>query len=385
MTFAAQFRYTHDMVRNLGRIELARGVIKLLPLPPDQAVFLRHRARFRSMMSSTAIEGNTLTDQESLRAIVRPDASQADMQQERRNYWRAMEWIEKQSDAGRPVSEDFIRELHCLIDVRGVGRRGRTSSYRTTECPIVDSSTGLIDYAPPKPRDVPHLMSSLMEWLRSAPAADLPVPIRAGLLAHRFVSIHPFNDGNGRTARALATSELWLGGCDMRGFLSLEEFYAGDRARYYRSLQMGLPVDYYQGRQDPDHTVWLEYFVSMMAEAADLLRRTAEGMNLPRGGITTPWEALNRQQQQLLNRVLMRLLSDEPEPNRIKPAEVSDWCGVSGNTAREWLRAWVNAGFIEPTTPGAERFREYRLVPSWLTLVEEAARTTRDSTSIRVG
>lgn len=82
------------------------------------------------------------------------------------------------------------------------------SDYREEECPVVDSATGALDYAPPRPDDVPELMSGLAEWLRSPDAAELPAPVRAGILAHRFISIHPFGDGNGRTARVIATAEL---------------------------------------------------------------------------------------------------------------------------------------------------------------------------------
>jgi hypothetical protein len=62
--------------------------------------------------------------------------SQTEMQQEVRNYWRALEWIEEQIEARRPVSEEFIRELHGIILVRGLGRRGLRSAYRTDECPV---------------------------------------------------------------------------------------------------------------------------------------------------------------------------------------------------------------------------------------------------------
>ncbi len=381
MRFTARFRYTHELVHDLGRIERARGVVQCLPLPPDQGLLLRHRARFRSMMSSTAIEGNTLSEHESLRALVRPDTRLADMQQERRNYWRALEWIEKQADLRRAIDENFIRELHGIIDVRPVGRRGKLSAYRTAECPVVDSATGAIDYGPPRPADVPGLMIDLAEWLHSQAAAVLPVAVRAGLLAHRFVSIHPFSDGNGRTTRALATAELWRSGYDMRGFLSIEEFFEGDRARYYRSLQLGLPVDFYAGRHDPDHTAWLEYFVSMMARAADTLRETAERLHAAARPPKAPWEPLGRQQQQVLNRVLLRVLTDEPEPNRIRPQELSEWFGVSPNTARDWLKSWVDPGFVAPLTPGAERVRRYRLADTWWNLIVHAADSTRLSTS----
>lgn len=94
-------------------------------------------------------------------------------------------------------------------------------------------------------------MKDLVARVGSLVAQSLPGPIRAGILAHRFVSIHPFGDGNGRTARALATSELWRSGYDMRGFLSLEENYMADLRADYDGLQMGLPVNFYEDDMIP--------------------------------------------------------------------------------------------------------------------------------------
>ncbi|WP_242479376.1 Fic family protein [Lamprobacter modestohalophilus] len=183
------------------------------------------RARQRATRHSTRIEGNTLGSEEIGRAVIVLDRTQTEMQQEVRNYWRALEWLEEQIEAERLPSEELIRELHSIILVHGLGRRRRRSDYRVDECPVVDSATRRIDYAPPKPAEVPDYMADLVAWWQGERAAMLPGPVHAGLLAHRFVSIHPFPDGNGRTARALATFELWRSGYEMRGFLSLEEHY----------------------------------------------------------------------------------------------------------------------------------------------------------------
>jgi Fic family protein len=218
MSFRPRFSYTESLMRDFGVIEAARAVIEVLPLPPDRIVRIRLEARERSTRNSTGIEGNTLEGREIGRAVVVAPAKPLNvMQQEVRNYWRALEWIEEQIETNRLPSEEFIRELHGIIIVRGQGRRGHLSEYRVRECPVVDTATQVIDYAPPSPADVPKLMSELVAWWREPATALLPGPIRAGLLAHRFVSIHPFGDGNGRTARALATAELWRSGYEMRG------------------------------------------------------------------------------------------------------------------------------------------------------------------------
>lgn len=381
MSFQPRFAYSHAMVHNLGLIESARAVVDVLPLPPDQELRLKQAARQRATRHSTRIEGNTLNSEQVGQAVMAVGKSQSEMQQEVRNYWRALEWIEEQLEANRQLSEEFIRELHCIILVRGMGRRGLRSDYRREECPVVDTATRRIDYAPPMPADVPGLMSGLVDWWRSPEAAALPGPVRAGLLAHRFVSIHPFGDGNGRTARALATTELWRSGYEMRGFLSLEEHYTADLKAYYDHLQMGLPVNFYDGRHDPDHGQWLEYFLATMAGAADDLRRQAIALYAPHERKAPPWQGLRRVQQQLLTRLLMRGLESGPEALAFAPSDMVEWYGISANTAREWLDAWREEGFVQPARAGVQRVRSYVLASNWANLLKGALLSTSNSTS----
>jgi Fic family protein len=382
LTFSPRFSYSHAMVRDLGVIEAARALIAVLPLPPDQELRLRQQARQRATRHSTGIEGNTLNSVEVGQAVVAVGRTQTEMQQEVRNYWRALEWIEEQIEAGRQPSEELIRELHSIILVRGGGRRGRRSDYRREECPVVDTATRRIDYAPPTPKDVPVLMTDLAAWWRGKQAAPLPGPVRAGLLAHRFVSIHPFNDGNGRTARALATMELWRSGYEMRGFLSLEEHYTADLHAYYDNLQMGLPVNFYDGRHDPDHGQWLAYFLATMARAAEALHQQALVLYAPQQRPAPPWEALRRVQQQVLTRLLMRGLEQGAEAMTFSPGDMVEWFGVSPNTAREWLDRWRGEGFAQPSRPEAQRVRAYTLAQPWIDLLQGALISATLSTSV---
>ena len=381
LTFRARFIYSHAMVRDLALIESARSVIAVLPLPPDQELRLRQAARQRATRHSTGIEGNTLNPVEVSQAVLAVGKTQTEMQQEVRNYWRALEWIEEQIEVGREPSEDLVRELHGIILVRGVGRRGLRSNYRREECPVVDTATRRIDYAPPMPKDVPVLMTGLLAWWTGPEAALLPGPVRAGLLAHRFVSIHPFIDGNGRTARTLATMELWRSGYEMRGFLSLEEHYTADLRAYYDNLRMDLPVNFYDGRHDPDHTQWLSYFLATMARAAESLHRQAIEMYAPKRRPAPPWESLRRVQQQLLTRLLMRGLEQGATAMSFSPGDMVEWFGVSANTAREWLERWRCEGFVLPARAGAQRVRAYALAPEWVELLQGALFSTSVSTS----
>jgi Fic family protein len=386
VAFAPRFGFTGRLVNDLGAIEAARGVIELLPLPPDATLRLRHDALQRSTRSSTQIEGNPLDAAAVRRAIAAGPRVGSAAEQEVRNYWRGLDHVEDYAARGVPLTEAFIRQLHRIVIVRGAGRRGRASAYRTTECPVVDTVTRAIDYAPPEPRDVPVLMADLAAWARSGEAAEVPVPIRAGIIAHRFLSIHPFDDGNGRTARLLATAELSRSGYRIRGFLSFDEYFNADRARYYASLQMGLPVNFYDGRHDPDHTPWLEYFVGTLAQAARALHERAARLYQAMAPPTPPWEGLTRRQQQVLTRLLARAIAGTPRATDVQAPEVQSWFGVSGNTAREWLSEWAASGFLAPMR-GAEgvRVRRHRLQPRWVKLVEQAKRAATDSTSSQDG
>lgn len=367
MSFVPRFTYSHELVRHLGVIEAARAVIEVLPLPPDTTLRLRHDALQRSTRSSTQIEGNPLDEAAVRRAIARSDRTGSDAEQEVRNYWRALDRVEEFAESQAPITEAFIKELHRIVIVRGRGRRGSKSEYRITECPVVDTLTRTIDYAPPEPEDVPVLMRELVDWLCSKEAAELPAPIRASILTHRFLSIHPFNDGNGRTGRLLATAELWRSGYRMRGFFSFDEYFNADRDRYYQNLQMGLPVNFYDGRHDPDHTPWLLYFVETMARAADELQAKAKSLYQEEAPDALPWESLPRPQQQILTRLLARVLDGVENPFVINPSDIASWFGVSDNTAREWLKEWATEGFVNPVLTGSGvRVRSYALAEEWV-------------------
>jgi len=83
--------------------------------------------------------------------------------------------------------------------------RDKPSAYRTAQNVIRDSSSGSIVYLPPEAPDVPELMQSLVDWINSELSdGELPAPIVAALAHYQFATIHPYLDGNGRTAR------LWV-------------------------------------------------------------------------------------------------------------------------------------------------------------------------------
>lgn len=358
-----RYCYSDALVQDLCAVAEARARVELLPLPPDESLRLRHAAYQRSTRSSTRIEGNPLDDEAVRQAVAAGDREGSRAEQEVRNYWRALDRVEEWAQGSGPLSEAWIQELHAVVIVRGRGRRRQRTPFRDHEVPVVDTVTRRIDYAPPRPEDVEPLMQQLCHWWQANEA--LPPLIRSALLSHRFISIHPFADGNGRCGRLLATASLWRSGYAFRGFLSFEEWFAADRESYYTALQLGCPVDFYDGRHDPDHTPWLLYFVAVMRQAAGDLADRAQALQA-RQEPPQPhlWEGLDRRSQQLLTRLRARVVAGQADAEQFRPADLEAWFAVSATTAQDWLRSWQEQGLLEPTRPG-QRIRSWRLREPW--------------------
>ena len=190
-----------------------------------------------------------------------------------RNYWNALLRVEEWAEKKKPLTEELIKRLHALVEK---GPRARPTPYRDGQNAIKNSATGALIYLPPEAKDVPILMASLVAWAAEAERSSLPVPIIAALVHYQFVTVHPYYDGNGRTARLLATFILHKSGYGLNGFFSLEEHHAKDLQGYYQALTVHPHHNYYFGRSEADLTAWLEYFISSLAEVFEAVRCRAQ-------------------------------------------------------------------------------------------------------------
>ena len=95
-------------------------------------------------------------------------------------------------------------------------------------------------------------------WLNATKPDDFHTTLKAGVAQYEVVRVHPFLDGNGRVARALATLILFREGYDVKRFFSLEEHYDRDPLHYYQALQSVV-------QNHGTITPWLEYFTEGLA------------------------------------------------------------------------------------------------------------------------
>ena len=176
-----------------------------------------------------------------------------DDEKELLNYKKAMDFIAKYIGKDDPIAEGIIRELH-KITVKGVrGEKADPGNYRKIQNYVANSLTREIIYTPPVPLEVSHLMREFVDWINRV--EDTSPVLTAGIAQFQFVHIHPFIDGNGRTARLLSTLILYKTGYDFKRLFSISEYYDEDRPGYYKAIQTVR-------NNNMDMTVWLEYFVT---------------------------------------------------------------------------------------------------------------------------
>ena len=263
------------VARALMDIEAAKTVVDNMPISPAIEAELRHKARVRSTHYSTRIEGNRLTLKEAEAVITAKKTKLKDRVRdvkEVRNYWDALLKVEDLAASKVEFTEDLIRRIHAIVEN---GKRAKPTSYRTGQNSVCDAETGRIVYLPPEAVDVPGLIDQMVRWVCKSEKDKLPVPIIAALVHYQFVTIHPYYDGNGRTARLLATFILQRDGYGLHGFFSMEEHHAVDLIGYYNALSSHRNHNYYMGRADADLTAWAEYFTGLLAKVFTSVKNEA--------------------------------------------------------------------------------------------------------------
>jgi Fic family protein len=320
---------------------------------------LRDTARLQSTHYSTQIEGNRLSQKE-VAQVIREDKHFPGRQRDEREikgYYLALEWLEQ--NLSRPITQETVKTIHALVE--GEGRKKvKPTPYRDGQNVIKDSKSGGIVYLPPEAKDVPVLMEDLVKWLKIE-KSDLPAPILAAIAHYQFVTIHPYYDGNGRTARLLATLVLYQGGYDLKGLYSLEEYYARDLQGYYGAISLKQHHNYYFGRAGADITAWIEYFIGGMLDAfLNVKRRANEAASKGASDKSAILRTLSPKQRKILT-----LFADNA---LITSKDIAALFGFSHRAARFLLKDMVEQGFLAVADP-SDKARSYILAQEYESLI----------------
>jgi len=336
--FTPNFRYTHKIVNALVQISSARELILHSPLVPKWEISLRRESIIHSAHSSTSIEGNRLSlEQVSDLALGRKVMATKKDKQEVLNYLHTLENI-RQLVKEETISESDILNTHRLVTKDTLENSADCGQYRNRYVVVANRVTGEVIFEPPKNGEVPGLVKNLVDWINSPQANELDPAIEAGIVHYEFVRIHPFIDGNGRTARVLATWILYQRGFDAKQFFSLDDYYDSDRPAYYGALRKINP-------KTLDLTGWLEYFsegvkISIEAVKERVIRLSSERLRTAKKG------------QIALTERQMRIVEFIVQNNRITNKDVRAMFKISDRASLKEIRKLVDLTVIKPEGKG---------------------------------
>jgi Fic family protein len=269
--YSPNFTINNKVLKNIGVIEAAREVILRAPLVPAWEKKFRDEAIIRTVHHGTHLEGNDLNISEAAQVLEGRQivAKERDIQ-EIINYRNVLKFIDQFQGE---ITSETIRAIHKLT-TQGILPSSETGSYRKKQVVVKNSASGEIVFRPPPSLEVPFQTEDFITWLRSEEANEVHPILKAGIAHYELVRIHPFLDGNGRVARAVATLVLFKEGYDIKKFFSLEEYYDKDAIRYYQALQ--------SVRQDHafDLSEWLVYFTEGLAIELTRIKERVQSLSI---------------------------------------------------------------------------------------------------------
>ena len=342
---------TNEILNSILDIEKNKELLNQVTIPVSLSNKFRKNTKKRSTYASNKIEGNPLTFDQADNAIENKNRHLLKPEQEIKNYYLALELLEKKLEEKVPISLKLILDVQKQIcegePKEKIGLRGAMPPGVLF---AVWNDDGTPAYIPPEYSEVESLLNELITYLNES--TDHPI-IKAAVIHYQLVTIHPFEDGNGRTARILSSYYLSLSGYGFKNVGSLEEYMSYNIVEYYDSIQMNLPVLYYDGRNNPPHSeIWFNYFLKVFGLYASKVL------------------SLALKETQVSDNESLSYLSDKAKnflsylrKHNVKlftPIELSKKMNVTNRTIINWCIELSNNGFIEPIVVN-KRVRKYKV------------------------
>ena len=308
------------------------------------------------VVKSSAIEGENLNPEEVRSSIARRlgiDISSP--LSVSRNVESAVEMmLDATQQFTKPLTKERLVGWHAVLFPTGHSgmRRITVGGWRTVESgpmQVVSGPIGheKIHFEAPSAERLPHEMAEFLAWFEGENDVD-PV-LRAGIAHLWFVTIHPFEDGNGRIGRAIA--DMALARADGMGdrFYSLSSQIESERKDYYDQLEK-------QQRGTPEITGWLEWFLDCLGRAIAGARNTLSAVLFK----AQLWEKINRRPVNERQRLVISRMLEDDFKGHMNTSKYAKLAKCSPDTALRDIQSLKSRGiFIQ--NPGGGRSTSYRL------------------------
>jgi Fic family protein len=356
---------THEDDVVLGEIHQMRRTLRhVLRTPTRWHGGLRRSALARAIQGSNSIEGYQVAEDDAAAAVDGEEPLSADVETflEIQGYRQALGYVLAMRDddyAAFDVTE--IRAMHYMMlshdHTKSPGR------YRKGPIYVRDERHDQVVYEGPDATRVPALMEALVESLHVGISLD---PVVRSAMAHlNLVMIHPFRDGNGRMARALATSVLTRSDIGEPEFSSVEEWLGANTEDYYSAL---AHTGHGSWQPRDDAHLWLAFNLrAHHMQAQTVARRVDEA------GLT--WIELDQlSTEHGLPERMMDAMFDAVLGYRVRRALYLKHSDITEQTATRDLAALVSEGILTPQGNGRGR---YYIAGEPIRRIQESRRSRR--------
>ena len=324
-------RVCHDLDMNFGG---SWGSGNLLP---EEG---RERCLISSLMeeaiSSSQMEGAATTRRVAKDMLRRNQSPKDRSQQMILNNYRAIQYlVEHKND---PLDEDFILNIHRLMTFKTMKNPLDAGRFRSAndDINVANEITGEIVHTPPASQDIPMFLHELCEFVNNERNPVFIHPIIKAIIFHFMIAyVHPFVDGNGRTARALFYWYMLKQGYWLMEYLSISRIIYRSKTSYENAF---LCTE----NDSMDMGYFINYHLKVMSQSFKELREYIQRKKVSIHEVASlpNMQGLNRRQIEILT-----VFNVDPG-TMMTVKEVQNRFGVSDPTARQDLMILVGKGFL---------------------------------------
>lgn len=268
--YSPKFTITNKILQNIGVVETCREIVANAPLIPSYEKRFRQEAETAIIHHGTHIEGNELSFTQAEDVLAGKEITAADRDiQEVINYRNVLEYLDKEigelrgDEGGEKYDEKQILKIHDLAMAKILPNDQR-GEFRKVQVVLRNAQTGEVVFRPPAAAEVPELINDFLRWLNGNEGKEVHPVLRSAVAHYVISSVHPFTDGDGRTARGFATLILFKEGYDIKRLFSLEEYFDRNAFDYYEALRK-TDLTSEDNFYERDLTGWLEFFTKGLA------------------------------------------------------------------------------------------------------------------------
>lgn len=321
---------------------------------------LRREASLSTLTSdvvkSSAIEGENLNPKEVHSSIVRrlgiDITSPLPVNQDVEGIVEIM--LDATQQSRKPLTKKRLFDWHAALFPTGRSgmRRITVGGWRTTgsgPMQVVSGPVGRerVHFEAPNAERLEHEMTEFLAWFESEDDVD---PVLRAAIAHLwFVTIHPFEDGNGRIGRAIADMALARADGTPHRFYSLSSQFESERKDYYDQLEK-------QQRGTAEITGWLEWFLDCLGRATSNAEEALSAVLFK----AQLWEKINRRPVNERQRLIINRMLENDFRGHMNTSKYAKLAKCSPDTALRDIQDLKSRGiFIQ--NPGGGRSTSYRL------------------------